>query len=139
MALRKVSGALLRRGLQSAVNVGAQAAAAATTQEVRQVFTVRPPVTAYLRASHCTVTIRRVVGDQVILAAQLGAAFGWELATDQDEAGVYIVAKRKPVVGALSWANFNLSVPPEAHLALHLTPGNIELIGVDGPIHLTGR
>lgn len=138
MALSKVSGALLRRGLQSAVNVGAQAAAAATTQEIRQVFSVQFPATIYLRAAHCTVAIRRTPGDQVVLTAQLGAAFGWELATDQDEAGVYIVAKRKPVVGALSWANFNLSVPPEAHLALHLTPGNIELIGVDGPIHLPG-
>lgn len=139
MVLGRVRGALVRRGLQTALNAGAQAAVAATSQEFRQAFNVQLPVTAYVRASHCTVTIQRVAGQQITLTAQLGAAFGWEMVTDQDEAGVYIVAKRKPVFGALSWARFTLSVPTGVHLALHLTPGNIELIGIDGQIRLAGN
>lgn len=114
----------------------AETAAATTTKEFRQVFSVTFPVTVYVRASHCEVTIYRHPGDLVELIAALRASFGWEFVAEQDELGVYIVARRKPVVGALSYARFDLTVPPEANLVLHLTPGDIRLANVDGKVTL---
>ncbi len=132
MTLRRLRGALLRRSLESALSVGA----AATAKSFRQVFTVQPPITVYVRASHAEVTIVRGAPHNVSLEADLHASFGWEFATDQDEAGVYIVARRKPIVGALSWAKFSLTVPLGAHLALNLTPGSVHLAQVNGKLIL---
>ncbi len=136
MTLRRLRGALLRRGLESALSVGADAAAAATAKSFRQVFSVQPPLTVYVRASHAEVTILRGAPQSVSLEADLHASFGWDFATDQDEAGVYIVARRKPIVGALSWAKFSLTVPLDAHLALNLTPGSVHLAHVNGKLTL---
>ncbi len=132
MTLRRLRGALLRRSLESALSVGA----AATAKSFRQVFTVQPPITVYVRASHAEVTIVHGAPHNVSLEADLHASFGWEFATDQDEAGVYIVARRKPIVGALSWAKFSLTVPLGAHLALNLTPGSVHLAQVNGKLIL---
>lgn len=136
MTLQRLRGALLRRSLESVLSVGADAAAAATAKSFRQVFTVQPPITVYVRASHAEVTILRGAPHNVSLEADLHASFGWEFATDQDEAGVYIVARRKPIVGALSWAKFSLTVPLGAHLALNLTPGSVHLAQIDGKLIL---
>jgi hypothetical protein len=63
-------------------------------------------------------------------------AFGLELVAEQDDAGVYIVARRKPVVGKLSRTDFTITVPFESHLVFHLTPGDIVLQDVHGMMEL---
>lgn len=136
--LQRLSRFALRRGLRSALDFTTDAATQVTSKSFVQVFNVGVPLTVYVRASHCDVTVRRMPGAQVELSASLQAAFGWEFVTDQDEAGVYIVARRKPVVGALSRASFTISAPPEANLALHLTPGSLRLMNVDGKLDIAG-
>src|SRR5215831_12648948 len=126
--LKRFGDTLLRRGVETAVHATAETAAATTTKEFRQLFTVAMPVTVYVRASHCEVTIYRHPGNSVELLATLRASFGWEFVAEQDEVGVYIVARRKPVVGALSYARFDLTIPPEANLVLHLTPGDMRIV-----------
>lgn len=141
---RRFLGFLLRRGLRTALDTTAAAASQATSESFRQIFNVQLPCTVYVRAAHCAVDVRRQPPvrererERVELNATLRAAFGWEFSTDQDEAGVYIVAKRKPVVGALANARFSLIVPTGAHLVLHLTPGSVHLIDFDGKITLEG-
>jgi hypothetical protein len=139
---RRIIGFLLKRGLQTALDTTAAAASQATSESFRQIFNVQLPCTVYVRAAHCTVDVRRQAAERererVELHATLRAAFGWEFSTDQDDAGVYIVAKRKPVVGALADARFSLNVPTGAHLVLHLTPGSVHLIDFDGKITLEG-
>lgn len=127
---------LVRRGLKSAVQTTTGAALRATSDSFRQVFHLIPPATVYVRASHCILTVRRQRGELVELHANLQASFGWEFVADQDAAGVYIVAKRKPVIGALSHASFTLIAPPDVNLVLHVTPGTIHFEDVDGKITL---
>ncbi len=136
---RQVRNALVRRGLETAVQATTDAAATATAKAFRQVFTVNFPTTVYVRASHSYVTVRKQAGNQVVVDANLQASFGWEFVTEQDAAGVYIVARRKPVVGALSAARFTLTVPPEANLVLHLTPGSVHFADVDGKFSLPAQ
>ena len=99
-------------------------------------FNVKPPVTVYVRASHCRVTICRQSEPKVILDADLYRAFGVELTAEQDEVGVYIVAKRKAVVGRVTRIDLALTVPDNSHLALHLTPGDVIFEAVDGMLEL---
>jgi hypothetical protein len=136
--LRRGLNMLLRRSLESVFQVTAESAATATTKSFIQVFEVDLPITVYVRASHSDVTVRRVPGTRVELSANLRASFGWDLAADQDSAGVYIVAKRKRVVGAMSSARFTLTVPPEANLVLNLTPGTLHIENVDGKLNIPG-
>ncbi len=135
---KRLINAALRRGVETAVQVTAESAAVATTKTFVQVFEVKLPTTVYVRASMSEVTLRYRPGTRVELSANLRASFGWELAAEQDDAGVYIVAKRKLLVGGLSSANFTLTVPPEANLVFHLTPGAVKIANVDGKLSLAG-
>jgi hypothetical protein len=66
-------------------------------------------------------------------------AFGLELVAEQDEAGVYVVARQKAVVGKLSRADFTLTVPTDCHLVFHLTPGDIVFEQLNGMLELPPR
>ncbi len=136
--IRRVAQMMLRRGLETAVLATAETAATATTKSFIQVFTVTLPTTVYVRASQSDVTVRHEPGNRVELSANLRASFGWELAAEQDSAGVYIVARRKPVVGTISSARFTLIVPPEANLVFHLTPGTVRIDNIDGKLVIPG-
>lgn len=140
--LGRLVTALLRRSVEEALETGAttavSAAADATSKQFRQTFEVKLPTTIYVRASHSAVTVRYGPPDRVEVAAMLRVAFGWELVTEQDEAGLYIVAKRKPMVGRLSAAAFTITVPPQANLVLNLTPGSIYFENIDGKLNVPG-
>lgn len=137
---RRTLNTVLRMGGRTAIDSALGAAMGAVPkpaqQSFTQVFAVKPPVTVYVRASHCRVVLRRVDVMQVTLQADMRGAFGLELAAEQDEAGVYIVARRKPVVGQLSHADFTVTVPTDTNVVFHLTPGDIVLQNIQGRIDL---
>ena len=136
--IRGVLNNLMRRGVETAVQVTAESAATATTKAYLRVFQVTLPTTIYVRASQSNITVRRKSGNLVQVSASLRASFGWDLVAEQDDAGVYIVAKRKLIVGSLSTASFTLVVPPEANLVFHLTPGTVRLYDIDGKLTIPG-
>lgn len=135
--------ALMRSGqrsaLDAALGVATNALPGAAERIHTHVFNVTPPVTVYLRASHCRVTVRRAKAAKVVLEANLQRTLGIEFATEQDQAGVYIIARRKPVVGTVARAEFALTVPADTHLAFHLTPGDIVFANVDGIAELPSK
>lgn len=51
---------------------------------------------------------------------ELQAGFGWQLVTDQDEAGVYVIARRKALIGSISRAKFEIKLPQQTHVSLKL-------------------
>lgn len=101
-----------------------------------RVFPVRPPVTVFVRASQCQVTVHYHELDQVELHASLYAGFGMRLVVEQDEAGVYVVARRRRLLGLLSRCEFTLTVPIYCHLAFNLTPGTVRLQDLNGPLEI---
>lgn len=76
--------------------------------------------TFYLQAEYAE--IRLATHEQPVIEAKikLQAGFGWQLVTDQDEAGVYIIAKRKSVIGSIGRARFDITLPADAHISLKL-------------------
>ncbi|NJL94332.1 MAG: hypothetical protein HC915_11730 [Anaerolineae bacterium] len=84
----------------------------------------------------CLVRVQHHAKDQVEIHARLVNAFGLIFVTEQDEAGVYVVVRQRRLVGAISRAEFLLSVPHYTHLALHMTPGTVRLEQFDGLLEI---
>lgn len=99
-------------------------------------FNVSGPITFYLQSENAQVQVFRWALARVEVTAQLQVPFGWRIATDQDDAGVYLVARRRMVVGAASSAVFNVTVPHDAFLLLKLANGRVILEHVDGVLHI---
>jgi hypothetical protein len=99
-------------------------------------FAVSGPVTFYLRAENAEVRVTRWNRQEIEFTVRLQAAFGWRVVTDQDDAGVYVVAKRRAVVGGLSWATFEVFIPHDAYLILKLDDGRIILDHVSGTLEV---
>lgn len=94
------------------------------------------PITFYLQAEKCEVRVHRWHKPLVEVTARLQAAFGWRIATDQDDAGVYIAARRRIVVGGLSTALFEAFVPFDAYLMLKLSESGVYMGNVEGTLHI---
>jgi hypothetical protein len=107
-----------------------------TPRTMLRVFPVTPPVTVFVRASHCQVTAHYHELNQVELHASLYGGFGMRLVVEQDEAGVYVVARRRRLVGLLSRCEFTLTIPMYCHLAFNLTPGTIRLQDLNGALEI---
>jgi hypothetical protein len=101
-----------------------------------RVFAVTQPVTIFIRGTRCQVNVRYHDLDQVELHAQLYNAFGLRFVTEQDNAGVYVVVKRRRLLGLISRAEFLLVVPRYANLTFNLTPGTIRLDEISGVVEL---
>jgi hypothetical protein len=99
-------------------------------------FAVNKAMTFYLRAENASVHITRWPRPMIEVNARLQASFGWRIVTEQDEAGVYMVAKRRTVVGGLSSATFKVFVPEDVYLVLKLENGHVRLEHVNGTINI---
>lgn len=121
--------------LASAVSTVAEIAR--HTQTYR--FNVSGAITLYMDAEGAEIRVLRQpdAGNGLIeVNATLQAPFAWRIATDQDEAGVYVVARRRPVVGAVASGVFALNVPRDAYCVLKLKDCRLSLEGVTGMIEL---
>lgn len=107
-----------------------------TRQSQTFTFNVAPAITVYLRAEQAEVRLVRWEQPKVDVFVQLQAAFGWRVATDQNSDGVYIVAKRRMLLGNMSRAKFTLTIPYDAYLILKLRQSSLLLTDVDGTMHV---
>ena len=100
-------------------------------------FGVMSSVTCYVHVAGGEVRIARHTAPLVEIAAQLQAPFGWRIAAEQDAAGVYFVALRRALIGAMAGAVFTVTVPQDAHLVLKLEHARLSLENVDGVLELS--
>lgn len=79
-----------------------------------------PGATFFLEAQYAD--IRLVTHDQrdILATVELQAGFGWQMVTDQDDAGVYIIVRRKPLIGSISRSRFDITLPADLHISLKL-------------------
>jgi hypothetical protein len=102
-------------------------------------FPIIGVVTVYLQAEQAEIRLVRWGQPKVDVFVQLQAAFGWRIATDQDADGVYVVAKRRMIVGGMSRATFTLTVPHDAYLILKLHESSVLIADVNGTLHVPPR
>lgn len=106
-------------------------------QETRQYrFVVAPHSTLYLHTESAHISLQRSDNPELLIQTELQGGFGWRVATEQDELGVYVVAKRRAVVGGLSSARFSITAPHTLQLAFKLEQCHLELRDLTGFIRL---
>ena len=99
-------------------------------------FTVEPPTTFYLHTEHAFVHVKRWYLPKIEIRTVLDVKFGWRVMTDQDDAGVYVVAKRRTVVGSMARGEFKIFVPRDTHLILKVEHGAIMLDDVNATLQI---
>ncbi|MCZ7542427.1 MAG: hypothetical protein M5R40_02300 [Anaerolineae bacterium] len=129
--------------LERAVRVGARLLRTAlppqlTREVMAQQFEVSGPTTVYVKATGAQVSVRRRAGRHVSLEANLYVSAGLDVATQQDAAGIYIVALRKRLVGGLSRSDLRLTLPPDCDLIADLDNSNLHLNGMTGRVTIPG-
>lgn len=83
-------------------------------------WNVAANTTLFLQAEYVDIRLEKHEKQEVLANIQLQAGFGWQLVTDQDEAGVYIIARRKPLIGSISRGKFDITLPASLNVALKL-------------------
>ena len=78
------------------------------------------PSTLFLQAEQSDIRLAFHDQPRILAQAELRAGFGWQLTTDQDAAGVYVVALRKPVIGSIARGKFTFHCPRGIYLSLKL-------------------
>ena len=81
---------------------------------------VEPPNTFYIDAEYADISLSRQESAEILATVKLQAAFSWQIATQQDKAGVYMVARRKPLIGSIGRGSFQIRVPSDVHISLKL-------------------
>ncbi|MCA9881567.1 MAG: hypothetical protein KC615_08090 [Anaerolineae bacterium] len=99
-------------------------------------YTVEPPVTLYLHLQSAHITFEQWTQPIIEISSELQASFGWRLKADQDEYGVYFVAKRMAVVGNLAQAKIRALVPPQTNLVLRLEKCSLTMSNLSGTVEL---
>ena len=99
-------------------------------------FNITSPVTFYFDAQHAAVALARWQEPRITIRARLQAGFGWRIATEQDDAGVYVVAKRRTLVGGMAQAKFSVQVPHHTYCILKLQNGALALDDINGTLNI---
>ena len=118
--------------LASAVSTVAEMARQSQTYR----FNVSGAITLYMDLESAEVRVLRRPDPAVEVIANLQVPFAWRIATDQDEAGVYVVARRRPVVGSVASAAFQVNVPPDTYIVLKLKDCRLSLDALTGTVEL---
>ncbi len=98
-----------------------------TVESKNYQWEVTPPITFFLQAEQADVKLTRHDKPQVLARVELQAGFGWQMIAEQDEAGVYLIAKRKPLIGSIGRGKFDITLPDNIHVTLKLARCQLRL------------
>lgn len=118
-----------------AINVATQVRDLAHESKTYQ-FQVSSPGTLYLHSEQAIVQVSRWQQPRIEIEMRLRAGFSWRVQAEQDEAGVYLVAVRRTLLGAVGQANFVVLAPYETHLVLRLDHGSVLLNNINGTLEI---
>lgn len=74
----------------------------------------------YIHAEHAQIVIQRHDAPNIQIEARLIAPMAWRITAEQDAAGVYLVALRRPIISAIAGAVFTVRVPSMMAVSLKL-------------------
>ena len=112
----------------------ADAARDLAVEKRRYHWDVAPPATFYLQAERAEIRLSPHDEARIDATIELRGGFAWQLATERDEAGVYIVARRKAVLGTLARLRIHAHLPPGLHISLKLHNCQLRLDDLHGEL-----
>ncbi len=92
--------------------------------------------TFYLNAERADIHLQAHDEAHILTTIELRGGFAWQIATDQDEAGVYIIARRKAIIGSIARAKIAVWLPPSLHITLELANCRLCMDELRGKIEL---
>lgn len=102
----------------------------------RYQWDVEAPNTFFLNAEHADIHLKPHDEARAVATIELRGAFAWQVATDQDEAGVYIIVRRKAIVGSIGRGRFDVLLPRGIHISLKLENCRLCMDDLNGDIEL---
>jgi hypothetical protein len=99
-------------------------------------FAVQDAITFYVDTEHSSLEIGYHTKRELLIDAEFQAGFGWRVQTEQDAAGIYLVAKRKAIIGSVSTARFSILLPTDTYTILRLESCSYRVKDVTGEVHL---
>ena len=99
-------------------------------------FGVVGEASLYLHLQGAEVRLFRWNRPVIEITAQLQLGPGWRIAHDQDDAGVYFVARRRRWSGGLASATFSISIPDTTHVMLRLERCQVWISDLSGSFDL---
>jgi len=99
-------------------------------------YGVRGVTSLYLHVEGAEVRVFRWALPTIEIATQLKLGFGWRVASEQDEFGVYFVARRRRLVGNLAGGVFSVTVPQDTHVTLRLERCSLWMSDVSTTLNL---
>lgn len=97
---------------------------------------IQAPGSFYLEAEFAEVDLSQSEDNHLYVSVRLRASMSWKLATERDDAGVYVVLKRKPIIGNIGRARFHARVPRGMHISLQLENSRLCLNDLVGALDL---
>lgn len=91
-----------------------------TTVSRNYQWEVQAPSSFYLEAEYAEVSLSRSEDNRLYVNVRLRASMSWKLATEKDDAGVYVIIKRKPLIGNIGRARLHARLPRGVHISLQL-------------------
>ncbi len=86
---------------------------------------VAPGSTFFLQAEQADIRLVTHHRREVLAKVELQAGFGWQLLSEQDEAGVYIIVRRKQLIGSIGRCRFDITLPDDMHVSFRLDHCNV--------------
>lgn len=99
-------------------------------------FAIQPHMTFYLHIAGAEVELIRWERPMIEMTVRLDGVFGWKVAVDQDEAGIYVAARRRPIVGEITYGRFEVRCPHDTYNIFKLEACRLTLNDVTGEFHL---
>lgn len=101
-------------------------------------FTPAPGAHLYLHVARAELIFSRHDSDEIVITAIVQPPLSWQIAAEQDETGVYYVALRKPVIGAIGSGRFEALVPRATPVILKLDEVRFIQEGISTTLDLPG-
>lgn len=99
-------------------------------------YFVPTATTLYLHIDAGHVMLKKTAERYVRIQTIVQPPFGWRIHSEQDDAGVYLVAKRRQGLGSVASAQFNISVPQDVYIILKAEGCDVTLGNLNGTLHL---
>jgi hypothetical protein len=100
-------------------------------------YYVPEAATLYIHVEASHIALQRHQQRHITIETSLQPTFGWRLQSEQDEAGVYLVAKRRRGLQGISHGQFLIYAPNDVHCVVRAENSQFTLADITQTLHIS--